>query len=67
MILNAKQFSATTGFPLEMIRRYCRTGILSHWKVGRVYLLDYDRTIKKLALLKENSAPHCWHSEAQGK
>ena len=66
MILNAKQFSATTGFPLEMIRRYCRTGILSHWKVGRVYLLDYDRTIKKLALLKEN-APHYCHSETQWK
>lgn len=67
MILNAKQFSTQTGFPLETIRRYCRTGILPHWKAGRVYLLDFDKTIKKLALLKENTAPRCWNSGAQTK
>jgi len=67
MILNAKQFALQTGFPLETIRRYCRTGILPHWKAGRVYLLDFDKTVKKLALLKENNAPHCWHSEAHVK
>ena len=65
MIVNAKQFATLTGWPLQTIRRYCRTGILSHWKAGRVYLLDYDRTVKKLALLKENNAPPCWHSETQ--
>lgn len=64
MIVNAKEFCTRTKFPLETVRRYCRTGVLPHWKVGRVYLLDFDKTIKKLALLKEN-APHCWHSEAQ--
>ena len=64
MIVNAKQFATQTGFPLETIRRYCRTGILSHWKAGRVYLLDFDKTVKKLALLKEN-APSFGNSEAQ--
>ena len=64
MIVNAKQFATATGFPLETIRRYCRTGILSHWKAGRVYLLDFDKTVKKLALLKEN-APSYGNRAAQ--
>ena len=67
MIVNAKQFCTQTGFPLETVRRYCRTGILPHWKAGRVYLLDYEKTVKKLALLKENTAPRCWNSGAQTK
>lgn len=67
MIVNAKQFCTQTKFPLETVRRYCRTGVLPHWKVGRVYLLDFEKTLKKMQLLKENVAPHCWHSEAQGK
>jgi hypothetical protein len=41
MIVNAKQFSVKTGFPLAMIR-LCRMGVLEHWKAGRVYLLDEE-------------------------
>ena len=66
MIVNAKQFCAHTGFPLETVRRYCRTGVLSHWRAGRVYLLDFEKTLKKMQLLKEN-APHYCHSETQWK
>lgn len=55
MLMNAKQFCTETGFPVAMIRRLCRLGILPYWKCGRVYLLDFDRTIQKLELLKEQN------------
>lgn len=53
MIVNAKQFSERTGFPLKMIRRLCRMGVLEHWRAGRVYLLDEEKTMRKMEMLKE--------------
>ena len=55
MLMCAKQFCAETGFPLIMIRRLCRTGILPYWRSGRVYLLDKERTLEKLELLREKT------------
>ena len=68
MILNAKEFSSSTGFPLAMIRRLCRNGHLPHWKCGRAYLLDKDQTVTRLALFKENvpAAPVCKMRRAGG-
>lgn len=42
MIISAKEFAARTGFPVKLVRRLCRTGILEHWLSGRVYLLDKE-------------------------
>ncbi len=53
MIVNAKQFSERTGFPLAMIRRLCRKGVIRHWRCGRVYLFDEDKAMKTMEMLKE--------------
>lgn len=62
MIISAKQFCNETGFPVKLIRRLCRTGILPHWQAGRVYLLDKEKTVAKMEMLKTmpvyQSAPY---------
>lgn len=63
MIVNAKQFSERTGFPLEMIRRLCRMGVLEHWRAGRVYLLDEEKTMRKMEMLKEQPPTAAYYSE----
>jgi len=40
--LSAKDFATATDYPLRMIKRLCREGILPHDKIGRGYLIDYD-------------------------
>ena len=52
MIISAKQFCIETGFPVKLIRRLCRTGILPHWQSGKVYLLDKEKTLAKMEMLK---------------
>ncbi len=52
-IVNVKEFCRRTGFPLAMVRAYCREGKISHWQRGRVYLLDEMETICELNDLKE--------------
>lgn len=51
-IINAKQFSQKTGYPLAMIREYCRENRLPHWVRGRVYLLDEDEALAVMQTLK---------------
>ena len=41
-------FSAESGFPLGFVRRYCREGKIPHWKLGKVYMMDYDTVFKAL-------------------
>lgn len=57
MIMTAKKFSETTGFPLMTIRRLCREKKLPHWKVGRTYLLDDAKAMTRLQMLTETAAP----------
>ena len=52
-VINAKQFSAKTGFPLATVRAFCREGKLSHWKRGRVYWIDENSAVNELERLKE--------------
>lgn len=40
--LSAKDFATATDYPLRMIKRLCREGVLPHDKIGRGYLIDYD-------------------------
>ena len=58
MIVNAKQFSERTGFPLAMIRRMCRTGVIRHWRCGRMFLFDEDKAMKTLEMLQEQPHPY---------
>ncbi len=53
MLMSAKKFCQSTGFPVAYIRRLCRLGILPYWKCGRMYMLDRERTLEKLETLKE--------------
>lgn len=55
MLTNAKQFCKETGFPVAYIRRLCRLGILPYWRCGRMYMLDRERTMAKLEMLKEQA------------
>ena len=57
MVISAKQFSAETGFPVKLIRRLCRTGLLPHWKSGKVYLIDKDQALSRMQMLKEQIRP----------
>jgi len=52
MKVSAKEFSQRTGFPLRLIRRMCRTGLLPHWQVGRVYLLDEVKALQTMEMYK---------------
>lgn len=52
MVISAKEFAQETGFPVKLIRRLCRTGVLEHWMSGKVYLLDRDKAMAKMELLK---------------
>ena len=54
-IVNIKEFHKRTGFPLAMLRAYCREGRISHWQRGRVYLVDVDEAISELNSLKETT------------
>lgn len=51
-IINAKQFADKTGFPVEMIRSFCRNGNLHHWQRGKVYLLDEEEAWLEMQQLK---------------
>ena len=51
-IINAKQFALKTGYPLSMVRAFCREGLLSHWQRGRVYLLNEDEALSEMQHLK---------------
>ncbi len=53
--MNAKEFSSKTGFPLAMIRYYCRSGLLSHWTRGKVYLINAEDALEELNQLKDSS------------
>ena len=52
-VVNVKEFCKKTGFPLAMLRAYCREGKISHWQRGRVYLLDENEAYAELSNLKE--------------
>lgn len=60
-IINAKVFAEKTGYPLAMIRAFCREGKISHWQRGRVYLMDENEALTEMQKLKSTLVykPHC--------
>ena len=52
MVVTLKDFCLQTGFPHKMIKSLANTGILPHWRQGRMYLFDKESTMQKLEMLK---------------
>jgi len=52
MVVTLKAFCQESGWPIKTIKRLANTGILPHWRQGRRYLFDKERTLQKLELLK---------------
>ena len=52
MVVTLKDFCLQTGFPHKMIKSLANTGILPHWRQGRMYLFDKEKTMQKLEMLK---------------
>jgi len=51
-IINAKRFAEKTGYPLAMVRAFCREGKISHWQRGRVYLIEEKEALAEMQKLK---------------
>jgi hypothetical protein len=45
MIVNARQFSRDTGWPVKMVRDYCKGGVIPCKKLGTRYLFDEDEAL----------------------
>lgn len=52
MVVTLKEFCQESGWPIKTIKRLANTGTLPHWRQGRRYLFDKERTLQKLELLK---------------
>lgn len=52
MVVNLKKFCAESGFPHKMIKSLAKRGILPHWRQGRMYLFDREKTLQRLEMLK---------------
>lgn len=50
--VNAKEFSEMTGFPLCVVRRLCRQGVIPCWNFRTRYLMDPDEAYKVLLALQ---------------
>lgn len=58
-IVNCRVFAEMTGFPLATVRRYCRDGLIPHWRTGRVYLMDRAAAMEALMKLQETDPKGC--------
>lgn len=47
-VMCAKDFAKLTGWPIRLVRRYCREGRLPHIKNGQVYLIDMSMGLAAL-------------------
>lgn len=52
MVVTLKDFCMQTGFPHKMIKSLANNGILPHWRQGRMYLFDKEKTMQQLEMLK---------------
>lgn len=48
-IMSTAEFAEASGFPVRLIRDYCRNGLLTCWKHGeKKILIDYDLAIVEI-------------------
>lgn len=52
MLVNAKEFSKMSGFPLSVIRRLCREGKIPFWDFHTCYLMEPDKAYDALLSLQ---------------
>ena len=55
MFTNVKEFCIKTGFPERTLKRYIKESKLPYHKAGRVYILDYEKTLSRLAQIAEET------------
>ena len=62
LAMTTKEFAEETHFPIRLIRKYCRDGIIGYWENGkRQFLIDYDEAveqIKKMQVRKQQKVSH---------
>ena len=62
LFTNVKEFCTKTGFPERTLKRYIKEGKLPYHKAGRVYILDYDKTLEcleHLSMQNVDNAKNC--------
>lgn len=52
MVLTLKAFCDETGFPRKMVKQLANAGTLPHWRRGRTYLFDKEKTLTTLTMLQ---------------
>lgn len=52
MVLTLKKFCEETGFPRKMVKQLANAGTLPHWRRGRTYLFDSEKTLATLTMLQ---------------
>ena len=52
MVLTLKKFCEETGFPRKMVKQLANAGTLPHWRRGRTYLFDKEKTLTTLTMLQ---------------
>lgn len=52
MVLTLKAFCDETGFPRKMVKQLANAGTLPHWRRGRTYLFDREKTLTTLTMLQ---------------
>ena len=52
MVLTLKKFCEETGFPRKMVKQLANAGTLPHWRRGRTYLFDREKTMATLTMLQ---------------
>lgn len=52
MVLTLKAFCDETGFPRKMVKQLANAGTLPHWRRGRTYLFDMEKTLATLTMLQ---------------
>ncbi len=56
-LMNAKEFAEESGFPVSLVRRYCRCGLIPCWKIGRTYRVLYQEAFEAMMKTREIGKP----------
>ena len=52
-VVTTKEFCERTHFPLRLLRKYCRDGIIKYWPNGKKqFLIDYDDAVEQIKKMR---------------
>ena len=57
-VVTTKEFCERTHFPLRLLRKYCRDGIIKYWPNGKKQFLAQDFLLNRLKKCYITSFPH---------